>query len=245
MRKRADKSLIFAIAAGAGVAVTVAFAIREAPEARKKLEAAKMNNFGNELSFFEKTKTAFPIYIPMIASGVATLSCIFMSYGVGKRAYLGIAGAYSTLVGAYKQYQKRAKELFGEDGHVEVLKGIAKDALCDNAPPPSDDSEVLTFYDEMSNRYFQATMLDVRNAEYLLNRLFVIRGYATLNEFYELLNQEKVKGGDKIGWSIDAGCEFYGYVFVDFEHELVTMDDGLECYILSAPFPPTTDYFLE
>ena len=86
-------------------------------------------------------------------------------------------------------------------------------------------------------------MLEVQNAEYLLNRKIVTEGEACLNDFLKLLGLSEINGGDELGWSLEAGCAFYGYSWIDFEHELVELtEDGLECYIIHIAEEPTIGY---
>ena len=41
---------------------------------------------------------------------------------------------------------------------------------------------------------------------------------------------------------MDASNMFYNYDCIDFEHELVLVDDDLPCYVIVTPYPPTADY---
>ena len=95
------------------------------------------------------------------------------------------------------------------------------------------------FYDSFSQRYFTSTMSSVLNAQYHVNRNFVLKGWSNLNELYDFLGLEKHSGGDIIGWSADEMFEGGLTPWIDFENRLVKMDDGLECYIISTLFEPT------
>ena len=97
--------------------------------------------------------------------------------------------------------------------------------------------EERLFYDAISERYFQATISQVLQAEYHLNRNFALGGgFITLNQFYEFLGIEPVPGGDEVGWMVSDGL-----YWVDFDHQKTVVDDGLngevECYIIDAPLP--------
>ena len=85
-------------------------------------------------------------------------------------------------------------------------------------------------------------MLEVTEAELHLNRNYQLRGYCELNELYEFLGLEPTEYGATVGWGMGVGFEFYGYSWIDFEHELTTMPDGLECFVLDMPFLPTADF---
>ena len=105
----------------------------------------------------------------------------------------------------------------------------------------SDDAKIL-FYDKFSERYFNRTWKELLDAEYHLNKEFVMTSEIPINRFYDLLGLPGTRMGLDFGWSISAGMNFYGYEWIDFEHKFVKMEDGLECYIIDMPYPPTTDY---
>lgn len=73
-------------------------------------------------------------------------------------------------------------------------------------------------------------------AEYHLNRNFILRGYVSVNDFLDFLKLEHTASGDKDGWEEFAGEAFYGYRWVDFEHRHYTTDDGLSVCAIETPF---------
>ena len=73
-----------------------------------------------------------------------------------------------------------------------------------------------------------------------VNRNFVMRGYASLNEFYEFLGLPQTDYGESVGWSIDDG-----YCWIDFEHRLISRDDGgTDIYSIDIVFPPHSEYMI-
>ena len=172
----------------------------------------------------EYLKAACKCYIPSALIGLSTIACIFGANGLNRRQQASLASAYMLVDNAYKEYKKKAKELYGKDSDIRIRKEIAEENL-------EELGDVLLFYDEYSGRYFERTMLEVLDAEYYLNRQFALEGQTTLNGFYHLLNLPLIEGGDVVGWFGDSA-------WIDFEHDLVTMDDGLECYILHISSTP-------
>ena len=81
-------------------------------------------------------------------------------------------------------------------------------------------------------------MEEILDAELNINKRFAENGLATLNEFYEFLGLDKIRGCDLIGWESDSMDEFYNRSWIDFEHQLVELGGGLECYILETPVVP-------
>lgn len=240
-------STILTCAGGIGVIVTTVMAIKVTPKALKKLEEAKEEK-GEELTKYEIVKTAGPTYIPTIVMGAGSLICIFGANILNKRHQAALVSAYTMVDSSFKQYKQKVKELCGEETHNEIVNaiaiekaediGIRSECLCNSCDLSSESStsDPVLFYDEYDNRYFESTIEQVMNAEYHLNRNFVLRGYTVLNELYEFLGLETTDYGSTVGWAVED--ELY---WIDFNHRKVVLDDGLECYILETPWGPTAE----
>lgn len=88
-------------------------------------------------------------------------------------------------------------------------------------------------YGEEAHQKIVDAINRVIQAEYHLNRDFVISGYLPANHFYQLLGLEPLEGGDTVGWSIDTGI-----YWIDFNHSKVTLDDGLEVLVIDMDWVP-------
>lgn len=230
---------------GAGVVTTTVMAVKATPKALKSIEEAKTIK-GDELTTIEKIKVAGPKYIPTIIVGTATVACIFGANILNKRQQAALASAYALLDSSYKEYKGKLKELYGEEAHQNIVNAIMienaddvyvhSECLCMNCDLSleENDGEPKLFYDEHSNRYIEATIEQILQAEYHLNRNFVLRGYVYLNEFYEFIGVETNDYGSVLGWSVED--EFY---WIDFNHRKVVMPDGLEVYIIETPYGPS------
>lgn len=219
-----------------GLLATTVMAVKATPKAIKLLDDASCEK-GEKLSKTEVVITAAPVYIPTAVMGVSTIVCMFGANALNRKQQASLISAYTMLNTSYKEYKNKVKELYGYEANKEVVSEIAKDHYTNDEC----SGEKQLFYDEYSKRYFESTRERVLFAEYHFNRNYALRGYAPLNEFYEFLGVEKIDGGDAVGWSIDDAVES-GYQWIDFEHELVELDDGLECYIITTPFLPTANF---
>jgi hypothetical protein len=229
-----------------GVVATSVMAVKVTPKAVKLLERAT-DEKGEDLTKLEVIQIAGPAYITTIVIGLSTISCIFGANVLNKRNQASLASAYALLDQSYRKYRKAAISVYGEDADSKIKIESAKetyvsadgyviyDTILDQT------SEKILFYDDYSQRYFLSTMSSVLNAQYHLNRNFTLRGDTNLNEFYEFLGIDKIDCGDDIGWSMDDLIES-GIVWIDFENRYVKMDDGMECYIISALYGPTILY---
>lgn len=195
---------------------------------------------------------AGPSYFPAILVGASTIACILGANVLNKKQQALLSSAYAFANTSFKEYKNKVKEIYGEEAHNKIIDSLAVEKAKDaNVTAPGifsncslstgDDSEPRLFYDEYSGRYFETTTEQVLQAEYHLNRNYILRGYATLNEFYEFLGLEQTDYGEILGWSPSNG-EMY---WIDFNHRKLIMEDGLECYIIEMPFEPMEEYLDE
>ena len=240
----------------AGVVVTVVLAVKATPKALKCIEKekeVKNPENGENLTRMETIAACWRCYIPAAATGIATIGCIFGANALNRRQQASLVSAYALASRSFNSYKRKVKELYGEEAHKKVMASLAAEkstkpeisagSLAQMTSLGFEDAneEERLFYDAISDRYFQATISQVLQAEYHLNRNFAIGGgFITLNQFYEFLGISKVKGGDEVGWMVSDGL-----YWVDFDHQKTVVDDGLngevECYIIDAPFPPVSE----
>jgi hypothetical protein len=214
-------------------------AVKATPKAMRLLEAAKAEK-GEDLTKLEMIGTAGAAYIPAAAIGLSTIVCILGANALNRRQQAAITSAYILLDNAYRTYRDKTRTLLGEDADVSVREAIARDRYEETDISISGNKQV--FYEENCGRFFERTTEEVLQAEYHLNRNFTLRGYTSLNEFYDFLGLPHTERGDVLGWSLDWGESFYGYSWIDFEHRPVKMDDELDVISIEMPFPPTADY---
>lgn len=196
----------------------------------------------------EKAKVGWKYYIPAVISGAASIACTFGSQGMNTKRQADLAGAYIFADQTLKRYKKVMKENYGVDIDKVVKEQFAQDAY-NAAPIEKEREDTLLFWEPHYDGYFERTMEEVRDAEYQFNRKLVKTGEASVNDFLHFLGLDEKEIGDALGWSIDFfddtdfGDEESGR-WVDFEHRLLTLDDGLECYMILTSTEPTADYDL-
>lgn len=239
---RRNAPTILTCVGGIGVVATSVMAVKATPKALQLLEEAKADK-GDDLTKLENVAVAGPAYIPAIVTGAATIACIFGANVLNQRQQASLASAYALINNSYKEYKKKVEELYGKEANAKVQQEIAKDKYKENDIQQEDDE--LLFYDEFSGRYFNATMERVLVAEYQVNRELHNTGCDTLNHFYELVGLDPIEGGDALGWSEGGNYERYWQSWLDFKHNKVVMDEGLECYIITMfeePYVEFDDY---
>lgn len=240
-----NSSTILSCIGAVGVVFTAALTAKAAVKASKILEKVEEDK-GAKLTAIETVKAVGLRYIPAAVVGVSTIACIFGANILNKRQQASLASAYALINSSYKEYKSKLKELYGEEAHNNIIDVIAAEkcgevhisavnlaSVC--SQEIESDTEPRLFYDEYSGRYFETTIENVLLAEYHLNREYILSGFASLNDFYELLGLETTDYGETVAWDICS--EIY---WIDFNHRKTFIGDGddFECYVIEMPYYP-------
>lgn len=259
MTKMLGKSCLFfkkhsatmlVIMSGVGVVLTAVESWKASAEATERVRAATVEKEA-PLTRTETVIAVAPACVKPVVFGTVTLACIFGANFLNKQQQAMLSSAYALARTSFDDYKRKLKELYGEETHNKVVDALAVEKAmdtyvgnsyfgtnCDIEVEENDGSPKL-FYDSYSKRYFETTIEKVLIAEYHLNRNYMLRGDAILNEFYEFLGLEKTKYGAVLGWApLDESMQW-----IEFNHRKVTMDDGLICYIIEMPFEPRENYW--
>ncbi len=234
---RKHTPLILTCLAAVGTVATAVLVATETPKALRLLEGAAKEK-GEPLTKAEVACTALPTYAPAIVAGLATIACIFGSNILSRHQQASLASAYALLDSYHREYRKKLAELHGEEADQEVRDAIVR-SRCNFHPlgVVEPDRKVI-FYEEVSGESIARYEREVMDAEYHLNRNFVLRGVASLNEFYAFLGLPETRYGDEVGWTVADG-----YSWIDFEHRLVSRDDGGDdVCVIDLLFPPHAGY---
>lgn len=236
--KRNSATILTCVGA-VGVIATTVTAVKATPKAIMLLEKAKEEK-GEELTKIETVKIAAPVYIPTMVLGVSTLACIFGANLLNKKAQASLMSAYALVDSGYKDYRKKVDELYGEEASTQVRAELAKDKYKEQPLEVKDGYQL--YYDMYSRQYFESTPFQVQLAEYELNKTLMIEDGAYLNEWYRHLGIDQLEHGFNFGWTVGANMESYWQTWIDFKHEKVVMDDGLECILISFEQEPFPDF---
>ena len=237
-----NASTILTCIGGAGVIATSVMAVKATPKALMMVADAEEEK-GESLSKWEVVKAAGPAYIPAIVVGASTIACIFGANALNQRQQASLMSAYALLDNSYKEYKNKLIELYGEEEDTRIREEIAKDKYAGDEAPT--DNDKVLFYDEFSGRYFHSTVADILRVELEVNKTLSDWGGLYLNDVYDLLDIPRTNYGDHLGWSAAGMYEMYWSQWLDFDTKKFTLDDGLECYILTfgvEPIPGFEEY---
>lgn len=238
-----NSATILTCAGAVGVVATTITAVKATPKALVLLEKAKKAK-GESLTTLEKVKIAGPVYILSVALGASTIACIFGANVLNKRNQAALMSAYALVDSSYKDYRKKVDEIYGEEAGTQVRAGIAKDKY-DEHPIKVEEGKRL-YYDFFSEQYFEATPFDVQRAEYEINRTLMLDDCVYLDDWYKMIGIDPLEPRYNFGWTTSGNMDAYWQTWVDFHHEKVELDEGLECIIISFmqdPFPNCQDMY--
>lgn len=227
-------STILTVAGATGLVGTAVLAVKATPKALRRIDEAEEEK-GRALTKTEVFKVAGPVYIPAVLVGAGAIACMFGANTLNKKQQASLMSAYALLDSSYKEYKDKVKVLHGEEGEKTVRAEIAKDHYKEESQPEGDGKQL--FFDEYSKRYFRATNETVLRAEYVINKTLADDSYATLNDLYDLLELDRIDTGDDIGWSSNQMYEMYWSAWIEFYHEKVIQEDGMECYVIHYTDP--------
>ena len=187
-------------------------------------------------------KFVWKSYIPVAISGLSTILCIIGIHNLNRRTQASLISAYALLDNTYKEYKKKIQEEYPDDPKViDFEHEIIKSKFDKNMEL---DKDKQLFFDYQSMRYFESTLKEVREAEQHLNDCLAEDGYVCLNEMYDFLKLPKTPYGWQLGWSYIYSDTIYSEddIKLRFEYEPITMDDGLECTIITIKYPKSLEY---
>lgn len=249
--KKASPTILSCIGA-VGVIATAVLAVKATPKAHNLILADSRKRHDGDPYAATKTeavKACWRCYIPAAATGAATIVCIFGANTLNRKQQASLASAYALASRSFNDYKRKVKELYGEEAHRKVMESLMAEQSTKpvitatgftNSSLGFDEAneEDRLFYDAISERYFQATISQVLQAEYHLNRNMVLGfGFVTLNMLYDFLGLEHVFEGDTLGWYMSDGL-----MWIDFNHAKAMVDDGLngevECWVVEPVFQP-------
>lgn len=241
---------ILSCAASVGVVATSVLAVKATLKATEQIKVeSHINHDGNPYAYTktEAVQSAWKNYVPTVIVGVSTIACIFGANALSRCQQASLMSAYGLVNNAYRNYKNKVKELHGEEAHRNIIDSIAKDECqdtyihcgeyCLEFEDGVEPEITRTFYDSFSKRYFESTISKVIEAEYHLNRNFMLMGDVSLNDFYKFLGLDETELGANVGWSI---CD--ELMWIDFDHHKMTLDDGMEIFVIDMVFEPRVDW---
>ena len=224
--------------AGVGVALTV-YTTSKA--------TLKVNDIVKDesLTKADKVKKSIKPAAPAVASIALTYAAISAMFILGKKRQAALLAILASTQQVFQHYRNNVRN---EKGSSEEAKIFAKstveaknlDKRIDSIPVPKDNK--LIWCESITGQFFEAEEIDVLRAEYVLNMLLVKEGEVTLNEFFNALGIDETDEGNIYGWSQELGYDWFGYMWVDFQHVIHRDKSGREYRLITYTYLPHLNY---
>lgn len=233
---RKHSPTILTVLGAVGVIATGIFAAKETPKAMRKLRKEELRK-GEPLTVKEKIAIATPVYVPTGVIAASTIACIIGSNVINHQRQAQLMAAYTMVRETLAQYRGEVVKRYGEDVDKEIMSDISRKYYdyhqIDNTTP----DKIFHFCESVTGRYFDMYERELMDAEYHINRNYVLRGYVVFNEWLEFLGLPPVPNGNDIGWSIDSGM-----YWIDMAHAKTKEEkDGEPVYMLDYLYGPDED----
>lgn len=230
-------STILTFGATVGVIATGVTTAKAVPKALKKLDEIKQDK-GEELTLIDEAKVIIPYYILPVSIGFGTIMCIFGVNAINKKIQANMSSMYLLLHEQFSKYRHQVIDIYGEEADQKIRDQIVRLNGEFHIIDVDYPDQKMMFRDHFSNRYFEMYERELMDAEYHMNRNFVLRGEASLNEFYEFLGLEPTDYGETHGWTVENA----DYYWIDFVHEPVKRRDGSVYYEVYSYQKPEEDW---
>ena len=226
----------------AGMVTSTVLAVKATPKALVLLEEARTNEdgtLGDKLTIVETVKVAWKPYVPAIAVGIASISCIIGASRVNYKRNAALATAYALSERTLINYRDKVIETLGEKKEKEIRDKISQDEI--DKKPISSSQVIITpkgntlFMDSITGRYFRSDLDSIKKAVIELNMEISHQNYISLNEFYSNIGLDRISNGDNLGWNIDNG-------YVEIDYSTCLADNDEPCIVIDYISQPKYDF---
>ena len=198
----------------AGMMTSTVLAVKATPKALDIMEDKKADMGVTYLTRKEIAQATWKLYAPSIGVGLASAACIILGTSKSIKRNTALATVYALSESTLREYQSKAKEMFGEEKAAELDREVAKARVRKREVTTIVESEGSEYihhtgngdtlvYDTLSGRYFRSSMNSIESAVNLINKSLLNDYIMTLNEFYNELGVPTIGAGSLIGWKSD------------------------------------------
>ena len=229
---------ILTVLSGMGTVSAVIFAVKDTPEAERRIEARKQELDVARLPAMEAIKVCWPVYIPTAGMTLVSLLCGFGANSINLRRNAALAGLYATTERTLHEYQNRVIDVIGEEAEKDIrqqAETTAKERTESPASPILSGDELCQ--DTLSGQYFRAdkNIISRWESDVLAE---MVRGamYMSAWEVYDMMPQlKKPTIVEDKGWTIDDNFK----IMVD----RVDGEDGKVLNLVTFNPPPHKNYY--
>jgi uncharacterized protein DUF6353 len=175
-----------------------AMAVYHAPDDEKHLVPEII------LSKKEKLAIAWPLFVPPLLLGAATIASIVWANQISAKRAAAMAALYGVSQDRIQEYRSKLEEKLSGPKFAEAEQEI-KQGQIEKTPPREviiiGNGDVLCF-DEYTGRYFRSSHDAIIRAQNKVNDdLFQVQ-YASLSSFYDYIGLMPTSFSNEVGWNL-------------------------------------------
>lgn len=222
----------------AGRAAVKAHSVIETAEEEASIEESHKADrpIDIKLTKTEKMIRVWPLYIPPVIAGGATIGSIVMANRMSAQKAAALAAAYGLSEKQFREYKEKVTQKLSPKQDQQLKDELAQDRV-NNTPGYQNvvivDGDVICF-DEYSGRYFRGSMEKMQRAANKANEQILNHGYVDLEYFYSLLDLPETVWASTVGWNMNG--------IIDLVISTTQTPEGKPCLAMDFRVRPTQDY---
>jgi hypothetical protein len=191
-----------------------------------------------DFDFQTKLRLAWTYLIPPVGVGAFTIAAIIFANRVDAQKAAALAAAYGVSERTLQEYREKVLEKLGEKKEQAIRDEIAQDRV--NRDPVENKQVIIAgsgevlCYDNISGRYFQSSVEEIKTAENKVNWELLHHNQASLSFFYEQIGLPPTRHSDEVGWNSNN--------LLEVMFNTTMSSDKRPCITLDFVVGPTTDY---
>lgn len=228
---------------GVGLAIYDTF---KYDERIRKENRKRMHNQEPELTTKEKAKIGVAYYIPTTVATLGAAACFIASDKVHAKRNAALATICGASETALQVYKDKIVEFFGEEKENEISDSIVKEQAIAAAkdipvvpeleePSDGDSNEKHWFYDPRTTKWIRSDKLTIEHCILDLKNLVTDQQFASLSDWYDILNQDYPEGSDLVGWNSINGTNSKWYPSISL---VPWFKDDVPEYAIKYNHPP-------
>ena len=192
-----------------GVVATAVVTAKNTPKALILLEAAQMEKGDEPLTFGEKAKATWKVWVPTAACVAGTMACSIGSNAKSLKEKAALLSAYSLAQDAAKTYQEKVVDAIGERKERDIRDKANQKYLSNDKLRETDKglNVIQTgmgdnlMYDKFSGRYFRSSRESLDRVMYDVQRELDTYNFISINEIYDKMELPRIECGELLGFS--------------------------------------------
>lgn len=236
MPKHINKQTVLTVASIVGLGATTVLAVRSGMKTRQTLDAHP-----EATETKQKVKLVWKHYIATVVSLVATGGAIILSNRLTAKQITALSALSAAGASTFSNYRSKVSQILGPEEEKKIFDAVKAESGMTVFPEVIDLSEYaddILFYDELSKRYFYASLPRVFGAIYHLNRKLSTEGVVYVDDWFDFLAIDRDPALSESTWHYEYLSEWFEMGWINPVIIDEKMDDGTPYKRISFAEPP-------